>query len=187
MKIHGKYTLYSFLPLTYEFVAGGDRNAKFTFNDEADEIRMFAVNSPSVATNGVMFHGQNDTVIKRARVVPSGGSKLLASPGTIAGQMFLNAYTEVEGARVVLDYVSLKFIQWGEWSKINAVLSPYKNIQAAPTVPSMCKAFISLDSGEFTADDFNVQDVFVGQSVQAMLEMEVETAGMWDADTRSLF
>ena len=186
-EIRGKYVVYSFLPITYT-LTGENRQGRFAFDDTQDEITLKAQNAPSEPVNGVQLVCQNDTTIKRARIVPRGGAGLLASPGTLAGQLFLNAYTkDTEENRITLDSVHLDFLQWGEWENVNAVLKPYKNTGTAEDLPRACSLFISGAAEKFTADDFNIQDDFVGQGVQALLEMEIETSGLSDSDTRDIF
>lgn len=185
--IRGKYVIYSFLPITYT-LAGDNRQARFTFDDTQDEITIKAQNAPSEPVYGVRFVTQNDVTIKRARIVPRGGAGLLASPGTLAGQLFLNAYTiEPDETRKTLDSVHLDFLQWGEWENVNAILKPYKNRGGAETIPETCGLYISGAAAKFTADDFNIQDDYIGQGVQALLELEIETAGLSDSDTHAIF
>ena len=186
-EIRGKYVVYSFLPLTYT-LTGADRHARFEFNATLDEIRLKAQNAPTEPVYGVQLIVQNDTRIKRARIVPRGGAGLLASPGTLAGQLFLNAYTyDTDNNRITLDSVHLDFVQWGEWENVNAVLKPYNNTGMAEPLPGACSLFISEANGKFTADDFNIQADFVGRGVQALLELEIETAGLSDSDTHQIF
>lgn len=186
-EIRGKYVVYSFLPITYT-LTGKTRQGRFAFDDTHDEIKLKAQNAPSEPVYGVQLVGQNDTTIKRARIVPRGGAGLLASPGTLAGQLFLNAYTkDADDNRVTLDSVHLDFLQWGEWENVNAVLKPYKYRGSVEDFPGACSLFISGAAGKFTADDFNVQEDFVGQGVQALLELEIETAGLSDSDTHAIF
>lgn len=186
-EIRAKYVVYSFLPITYT-LTGSDRQARFTFNDTLDEIRLKAQNAPTEPVYGVQLLVQKDTTIKRARIVPRGGAGLLPSPGTLAGQLFLNAYTkDPDQNRITLDSVHLDFLAWGEWENVNVVLKPYKNTGAAEPLPDTCSLFISGAAGKFTADDFNIQEDFVGQGVQALLELEIETAGLSDSDTHEIF
>lgn len=186
-EIRGKYIVYSFLPITYT-LTGNDRQARFTFDDTQDEIKLKAQNAPSEPLYGVQLVTQNDVTIKRARIVPRGGAGLLASPGTLAGQLFLNAYTkDSDNNRITLDSVHLDFLEWGEWENVNAVLKPYKNTGSAENLPTACSVFISGAAAKFTADDFNIQADFVGQGVQALIELEIETAGLSDSDTHNIF
>lgn len=185
--IRGKYVVYSFLPITYT-LTGNDRQARFNFDDTQDEIKLKAQNAPSDPVYGVQLVTENDVTIKRARIVPRGGAGLLASPGTLAGQLFLNAYTkDADNNRITLDSVHLDFLQWGEWENVNAVLKPYKNTGSAEDLPRACSVFISGAAAKFTADDFNIQEDFIGQGVQALLELEIETAGLSDSDTHVIF
>lgn len=186
-EIRGKYVVYSFLPITYT-LTGETRQGRFTFDDTQDEIRLKAQNAPSEPVYGVQFVTENDVTIKRARIVPRGGAGLLASPGTLAGQLFLNAYMKyADDSRVTLDSVHLDFLQWSEWENVNAVLKPYNNRGNVEDLPVACSVFISGAAEKFTADDFNVQEDFIGQGVQALLELEIETAGLSDSDTHDIF
>ena len=186
-EIRGKYVVYSFLPITYA-LTGENRQGRFAFDDTQDEITLKAQNAPSDPVYGVQLVTENDVTIKRARIVPRGGAGLLASPGTLAGQLFLNAYTyDTEENRITLDSVHLDFLQWGEWENVNSVLKPYKNTGNAEYLPGDCGVFISGAAKKFTADDFNVQEDFIGQGVQALLEMEIETSGLSDSDTKAIF
>ena len=185
--IRSKYVVYSFLPITYT-LTGETRQGRFSFDDTQDEITLKAQNAPSEPVYGVQLLAQNDTTIKRARIVPRGGAGLLASPGTLAGQLFLNAYTkDAEENRITLDSVHLDFLQWGEWENVNAVLKPYENTGGAESLPVSCGLFVSGAASKFTADDFNVQEDFIGQGVQALIEMEIESSGLSDSDTRAIF
>lgn len=186
-EIRSKYVVYSFLPITYT-LTGNNRHGKFSFDDTQDEITLKAQNAPSEPVYGVQLVAQNDVTIKRARIVPRGGAGLLASPGTLAGQLFLNAYTkDADNNRITLDSVHLDFLQWDEWENVNAVLKPYKNTGSAEDLPRECGVFISGAAAKFTADDFNIQSDFVGQGVQALIELEIETAGLSDSDTHEIF
>ena len=78
------------------------------------------------------------------------------------------------------------FTQWNEWEDVNVDLKPYKNIQLAES-PAVTSIELGQTDIDFTCDDFNIQDDYVGQGVQAMLELDVETAGLLDSDTRSIF
>lgn len=186
--IRGKYVVYSFLPITLT-LTGADRQARFAFDDTQDEIRLKAQNATSEPVYGVQLLVQNDTTIKRARIVPRGGAGLLASPGTLAGQLFLNAYAidPDDSSRITLDSVHLDFLEWGEWENVNAVLKPYKNLGSIGILPGACSLFISGAAAKFTADDFNIQEDYVGLGVQALLELEIETAGLSDSDTHAIF
>lgn len=186
-EIRGKYVVYSFLPITYT-LTGKTRQGRFAFDDTQDEIILKAQNAPSEPVHGVQLVTENDVTIKRARIVPRGGAGLLASPGTLAGQLFLNAYMKyADDSRVTLDSVHLDFLQWGEWENANAVLKPYNNRGNVEDLPRACSVFISGAAEKFTADDFNVQEDFIGYGVQALLELEIETAGLSDSDTHDIF
>ena len=103
----------------------------------------------------------------RARLVASGAQGLEPAVGQLAGILSLR----FKGATKSSDAFKLSFTKWNEWEQ-----------QMVSAVTGECDGSIGLEllaSGtELTIDDYNVQEAYVGQDVEPILEIEVECDGI---------
>ena len=162
-------------------------NAQFTYKDNNRDAH-FAPSSPDVLAQS--YCAQNDTngyalccydadlVIKRARIIPSGGFGTQPPEKKRAAQVYLKL---VKSDLTELDTRLLKFQSWGEWYDVNATLRPHKTettwtdgeINKHKPV-YFCIGYVLT---YFNVDDYNIFDAYKGQTMTPILEMELETAG----------
>lgn len=187
-EIAGKYSLFSFLPVTYT-LTGNDRQGRFNFDSSNPVLNMKAKNGLGVQTDGVQIPIENSFKITRARIIPRGAAGLLASPNTLAGEFYLRVgQLDENNVFQYADWAYLQFTQWGQWENFNKVIKPFKNANTYNMDLTSVKFAIDMYTGRyFTCDDFNIQSDFVGQGVQALLELEAETAGMIDWTSKAIF
>lgn len=185
-KVYGKYTLFGVIPNCTYTLTDSDRQAQFTVTGARTRMNMKAVNSLSVTSN-VLAQGQCDLKIVRAMLDPSGAFGLQPSPGKKAASLYLDIVTEENGNLVTLDQVALNFTKWGEWINVNKTLRPYLNKGSASVVPDMCNFSVNPDDSEFNVDDYNIDSAYNGENVTPIINLEVETAGLWDSSIYNLF
>lgn len=154
--------LTAVLPLSYTFT-GEARDASVTL---ANNTELALV---PMAMNGskASFVPSNVTFV-RARLVASGAQGLEPAVGEIAGTLALR----FKGATKNSAQFTLSFTKWNEWER-----------QMVNTGTGECDGgSIGLEllaSGtELTLDDYNVQEAYVGQDVEPILEIEVECDGI---------
>lgn len=162
-------------------------NAQFTYNDNNRDAQ-FAPSAPDVLaqsycaqneTNGFALCCYDaDVIIKRARIIPSGGYGTQPPEKKRAAQVYLKL---VKSDLTELDTRLLKFQSWGEWNDVNATLRPHKT-QTTWTDGEInnhkpvyfCIGYVLT---YFNVDDYNIGDAYKSQTMTPILEMEIETAG----------
>lgn len=162
-------------------------NAQFTYSGNNRDAQ-FVPPSPNVIAQAycVQNNGSGyalccydaDVIIKRARIIPSGGHGTQPPEKKRAAQVYLklvkNDFTE-------LDSRLLKFPSWGEWYDINATLRPHKttttwtNSEINQHKP--VQFMIDFAQTYFNVDDYNIDNAYKSQTMTPILEMEIETAG----------
>lgn len=159
------YRLTAALPLSYTFT-GEARDASATLADNAELTLVLMGKNVSTATfkpSGITPVPSNITFV-RARLIASGAQGLEPAVGEIAGKLALR----FKGATKNSAPFTLAFTKWNEWEQ-----------QTVSAVTGECDGdSIGLEllaSGtELTLDDYNVQEAYVGQDVEPILEIEVE-------------
>ena len=163
------YRLVAALPLSYTFT-GEARDASVTLADNA-ELTLYPMGkngtSATFKPSGMTPVPSNITFV-RARLVASGAKGLEPAVGQLAGILSLR----FKGATKNSDAFKLSFTKWNEWEQ-----------QMVSAVTGECDGgSIGLEllaSGtELTLDDYNLQEAYVGQDVEPILEIEVECDGI---------
>lgn len=188
-----KYFISAQLPGSYEF-ANNNRQANFTLMQTVpgthEALTPICFNSPSLDGH-VIFPIETKITIKRARLVPSGGFGIHASPGKIAGKFFLDVVNENtdDGSFDAFDQVSLKFNDWGQWIDTDVILKPFKrmNTHESNRDATIVLLGVQTDYSKFYVDDYNLQSAYENETFYPVLEMEIESAGLWDTDAHTLF
>ena len=177
-QIQGKYFLQANVPTSYT-LTGADRAGSMGLND-LTELIVESINSPGVS-NRVYFPVEHVVTIKRVRIVANGGPGIQGGVNHYAGQFILSmARDDGEGNVTKFDECPVIIPNWGEWYDINMSLRPYKRTGGDTSAEFVGMAIEkTLDSvAMFYADDFNIQEDFVGQGITPILQMEIETAGL---------
>lgn len=162
-------------------------NAQFTYNDNNRDAQIVPP-SPNVLAQAycVQNNGSGyalccydaNVIIRRARIVPSGGFGTQPPEKKRAAQVYLKL---VKSDLTELDTRLLKFPSWGEWYDINATLRPYKTAttwtDAEITQHKPVHFCIDYIRTYFNVDDYNIAAAYKSQTMTPILEMEIETAG----------
>ena len=162
-------------------------NAQFTYNDNNRDAQ-FAPPSPDVLAQAYCVQNDGsgyalcsydaDLIIRRARIIPSGGFGTQPPEKKRAAQVYLKL---VKSDFTELDTRLLKFPSWGEWYEINATLRPHKTqttwTDAEITQHKPVQFCIGFTHTYFNVDDYNVDNAYKSQTMTPILEMELETAG----------
>ena len=151
--------LTAVLPLSYTFT-GAARNATITLANNTDLVLVQNGSTASFVPSNVTF--------VRARLVASGAQGLEPAVGEIAGKLALR----FKGATKNSAPFTLSFTKWNEWE--NPIVSTYTGECDGGSI-----GLELLASGTvLTLDDYNVQEAYVGQNIEPILEIEVECNGI---------
>lgn len=173
-------------------------NAQFTYNDNNRDAQ-FVPPSPNVLAqaNCVQINGTGqalciydaDVIIRRARIIPSGGFGTQPPEKKRAAQVYLKL---VKSDLTELDTRLIKFQSWGEWYDINATLRPYKTktTWTAGEINQHKPVHFMIDYIQtyFNVDDYNIDAAYKSQTMTPILEMEIEaTGGMIESYQYNIF
>lgn len=193
--IAGKYFVRCLIPDTeYEFTDDADaRNASFQPATTGNElVTLNATNS--VALNAsVILPINNEFRIERVRLQPVGADKL--QPGNaspfLAGEIVIGIGVEdFENPGTVrpLDEIKLTITRWGEFEECRKVLRPWRNLDGVDLSQyTSVKFYVAKSYCEFWCDDYNIQGAYKGEKTRPILEMEVDTAGLYDTVNKVIF
>lgn len=179
-KIQGKYLCVGDLGGAYT-LTGADRDATMSLTTD-DPINLLAVNNKGARS--IFLCGNTRTRITRARLRSPAGPGVNSSKPT-AGAVVLSFCSMSGGVKdTELDAVKLSIPMWGDWFDVNLDIEPYKtayswsDAQIAQGRPVGC--FVGYNSA-LNVDDYNIQDDYNGQTIGAVLDIEIETAGVLDS------
>ena len=139
------------LPASYTFT-GSDRAATFSVTATASIIRLKRSNAKIV----------------RARLIPSGAVGLASAVGKIAGRV----QCQLIAGKYVSPVFEMIFTKWDEWTPQNIGIG----IEDHMGLP--CDFNVVQSGTEFTCDDYNISDMYLGEKVFPMLEFEIECDGI---------
>lgn len=156
------------LPAAYTFT-GNARAATFGV-DAAGALTLKCVSNFAGGTE-VKFLRKSPVRICRARILSSGAPGLQAGVAKLASSLKLY-FTDAGSSSPEF---TLTFARWNEWEE--------KSVSLNMGSGESCELAVSDTGTEFTCDDFNLQEEFIGQDVVPMLELEFETDSAIDAAT----
>lgn len=174
--IMGKYTLSADLDdfFTAYQLTGNDRNAQITgFQDASLNFKLKFAKGNSIHTL-IQFITEYKVKIERVRILTPGCEGLRASPNKPAANLFFRTQGDPS------EYGKRLFIQiqnFNEWEKINCDYWTYESI-----VSSYYGFDLEYSNGStvLNVDDYNIDTPYVGETVHAILEMEIDTAGLYN-------
>lgn len=185
-KVQGLYTLRAQLYNKAATLAGGggvlyefmdnDRNADIgsSYPCDLDFIQQdtFSVDS----YNGLRkFIVKNKLLIKRARLVTPGASKLQPSPGKLAARLLLQTYADDgDGNEVIGNSIQIKLDFFNEWQEFNVWFENFKIDSGDGTY----KFRMPASRWSLNVDDYNIQSAYKGENLFAFLELEIDTLGL---------
>ena len=185
-KIQAKYNCVAGTPDTYT-LTGNNRAAVLSLAQNT-VLSFFVVGNKAGGT--AFFCGNTAINIKRMRVrspkapgVSAGTSTAGVITLNFCAMLGFNADTQLDSARVNVP-------KWGEWFDANIKIEPYKTAYAWTdtqlTQHKPIGAVIGYNS-YMNVDDYNVQADYIGQDVDAAIDLEIETAGVISSSTYVIF
>lgn len=174
----GKYSLYAFPNNSSYTLTGNARSASFGVSAPAVELLTKCISAPN-GNNAVSFFVEYKITIKRFRVRMNG------APGIQAGVNHTAAKFKLIFGRVdsdnnlqIYDSVWIEAPNFGEWVEADLIVEPYKRTGGNREFDYM-QIIVDPDNSIFYVDDFNLQEDFVGQGITPIIEMEIETSGLF--------
>lgn len=156
-------------------LTGADRNA----NDAPTSVDVNFEILDQAANSNAQFRTQNTHRIKRARIVTSGCEGLRAGLNSIAFVITLVAYDPVNNITGT-KYAMLKFLNFNEWTNFDVFFNAFEDDLIKDSEKFVFRLVPQVTN--FNIDDFNIQDDYVGQPVSFYLEMEIDTAGIYNSN-----
>lgn len=177
-KILGNYIISASLPFPEYTFTGNDRNASMELN--ADSRLDFRCGYVRGIYEDVRFVADNVLFIKKARIVTHGAAGLRSMYRSATLNFFAtNDNLEPIGA------FKFSLENYNEWTDVDI---PFLSNSAAAIPPK--KAYMLNLYKERTVlhlDDYNIQSAYVGQTFKPVLEMLVDTNGIYDFNTNEVF
>lgn len=175
-KILGHYILRASLDgffTSYNFTSN-DRYAEVvgSADDELQFKLSFDSYGGSILTN-VKFLTQAKLKINRVRVLTPGCPGLQPSPGKSAAVLFLRSNDGTDGGRKIF----LEIPKFNEWCEIDLEYETFEDLK---------ENYYWLDieysngSTKLNIDDYNIQAAYIGQPLKTVLEIEVDTVGLYN-------
>lgn len=165
-KISGSYILQSVAPIaTYE-LTGNNRNAQV--NITPGVINLIDLSNGSQNDRYIDLLSKNKIHLKAIRVITPGGAGLrcLNSAAILKFNLYSISESQSKGLFGIIE-VS----EFNEWQKLDDYWEPYKL-----TKEEMFN--ISITAGKLNIDDFNIQDKYIGETVNFKIELAIDTAGI---------
>lgn len=176
--IQGKYSLYAFPTNSSYTLTGNARSASFGVNAPAVELVTKCISAPD-GNNAVSFAVENKITIKRFRVRMNGAPGIQAGVNHIAAKFkLIFGRIDSDNNLKIYDSVWIEAPNFGEWVDAELLVEPYKRTGGDSAFDFM-QIIIDTDNSIFYVDDFNLQDDYIGQGITPIIEMEIETAGLF--------
>ena len=138
-------------------------STSYTFTGDARQAT-FGIDADSA----VLRLKRSNMRIVRARLIPSGAGGLAPAVEKIAAKI----QCKLVSGNYKSPAFALLFTKWDEWEALNI------GIGIEDHMDSPCDLMIIASGTEFTCDDYNVADAYVGQAVTPILELELECDGI---------
>lgn len=124
----------------------------------------------------VTFDASKTLKIKRARIKTPGSIGLGAGNGKKGATFYMVAGdmgTPFERA----GFLSMQFSAFNEWENMNFALTPSYYSHSIFKLAILQSSLLN-ETSKFVIDDYNMQSAYVGQTLQAYLEIEIESDGL---------
>lgn len=175
-KIFGHYILRAHLDdfFTPYNLTSNNRNAEVV--GSADEELLFSLSFDSYRgplITSVKFLTQVKLKINRVRILTPGCPGLQPSPGKSAAVLFLRSKDGTNGGSEIF----LEIPKFNEWCEIGLEYETFSDLT---------EKYYWLDleyengSTKLNIDDYNIQAAYIGQPLKTVLEIEVDTAGLYN-------
>lgn len=179
-KILGKYILRASLEdFTTGFTfSGANRNTRLNVSDDVMLSFDCSDLSDGTTNSDLSFNSNAILKIRRARIITTGAVGLRSAVGGTAARLFLTAHDANDTASDEIGTMCLMLDEYNVWSPVNIDFIPKTHANdnyflAADKTVGLVNTFLSID-------DFNIQNDYIGETFKPYLELEVDTAGMYN-------
>ena len=164
-KISGSYILQSAQKIDDYELTGENRNALVTITEK--QINLIDLSNGSQQDRYIDLITKNRVHVKGVRIITPGGAGLRSCRN--AAVIFFNLYScQTESKLGLLSIIEIP--RFNEWQTLNDYWEPYKITK---------EQYYNLGiSGIINIDDFNIQEKYVGETVNFQIELMIETAGI---------
>lgn len=123
-------------------------------------------------------------VLKRARIFTPGSPGVQGAEDSLAARLILTpwAWDGVQEHKVT-KALELRFDAYNEWRDFDTKIEAYELVEYAGSFNLMINANAP---AYLTVDDYNLQSAYENQNLYARLELQVDTAGMWDPNAGAI-
>lgn len=193
-KIQGKYLISAPLYVSgdntnrviYTYT-NNDRNATVGFPNDCDLD--FTQLDPHVITGiggaNRRFLCNTVVIVNRARIFTPGSPGVHGAEDNRAARLVIDAYANNGSGPDVYSKraFEFRFDDYNEWIDFGTRIEAFE-LEAVTN--DFCLRIIGNSPSFLTIDDFNLQSNYEGQNLYARLEMEIDTAGMWDPNAGAI-
>lgn len=177
-QIQGKYSLYAFPTNASYTLTGNNRAASFGVNNPAVELVTKCITAPE-GNNAIAFNVERQITIKRIRVRMNGAPGIQAGVNHTAAKFkLIFGRIDSDSNLFVYDYIWVEIPNFGEWVESEQIVEPYLR-KGNDSSFEYLQIIVDPDNAVFYVDDFNLQEDFVGEGITPIIEMEIETAGLF--------
>jgi len=155
------------IPVTYTF-SGNNRDASASVASDTP-VTPKVINTWQGGSNlePVKIPIGSPVRIAKARLLSTGAQNLQAAPGKNAGEIKISFTGDFVAEP---SNFTLAFVRWNEWEEKNIVVN----------LKNKASFGISILAGStIRMDDYNIQDVYIGQTFTAVLELELQVNNNW--------
>ena len=156
-------------------LTGANRNA----NKNANSVDVNFTILDQAGNLDALFRTQNTHRIKRARIVTNGCEWLRAGLNSFAFVITLVVYDPVNNITGT-KYSMLKFLNFNEWNNFNIFFNAFEDDLIKDAEKFVFHLVPQVTN--FNIDDFNIQADYIGQPVSFYLEMEIDSAGIYNSN-----
>ena len=193
-KIQGKYLISAPLYVSgddtdrviYTYT-NNDRNASVSFPNhcDLDFIQLDPHVTTGIAPGNRRFLCNAVVTVNRARIFTPGSPGVYGAEDNRAARLVLSPYANNGGGPDVYAKRSyeFRFDDYNEWYDFGTRIEAFE-LEAVTNnfwlrIPGLSPSFL-------TIDDYNLQSAYESQKLYARLEMEIDTAGMWDPNAGAI-
>lgn len=187
-KINGHYCVsLDFTKMTQNFGFNGNSRGVDVHASDAFVPTAYCTNNYGAMTVKSMFFATNDLIIKkiRLRTVLAEWLRIGDSYNGLIGAN-LCVFQKFEDGTYGSQFLNLMFTKFNEWEEVNYIYKPYALLN--PGDENRKYEFIC-DNTEsaICVDDYNIQAAYLNQKFYPIVDMIVDTAGVFNTSTQEIF
>lgn len=168
-KIAGRYIVQTKRSFASYELTGNSRTASVNVTPSyMDWILLSDAYIDNLSTNKIAFQTKNSVHVKRLRIITPGGEGLRTTQTAAVINLSFNDFSS--GVKIAEGPI-FEVPKFGEWLDLDTYIEPWKFVKAS------LFAF-GISAGSLSIDDFNIQDKYIGESVEFTIQLDLKTAGL---------